>query len=331
MGKKRRGKRVLKILAWFFGLIAVCLLVFAVLHATYFSARYNRLQPTGSLVDVFDGQMHVLTAGSGDRTIVLLPGMGVPLPSADFGPLMRRFSEEYTVAVVEYFGVGFSSGTSRERTSENYVEEIREALKKAKLSGPFILMGHSISSVYSEHYAALYPEEVTAIISLDGTSTAYYAPAPAMMAKVLPIAKGAQALGLSNVLGPLVTNRQDAYDLGYTEQEIQNMLIFGGFSINDILIEQMIQSTEFIAQTKQLPYPKQVPFFKIIARDTFETVNKQIPIPPDEYQYQHLERIGAHAQYEILDGNHFIYQTNVEPIFSLVQQFLASSEDSQLH
>ncbi len=324
MGKMKIGKKILKIVAWIFGIWALLLIVSSILHATYFANRYKQVEPYGRLIDVFDGQMHVYSMGSGERTIVLLPGMGIPLPSADFGPLMRRFSEEYTVVVVEYFGVGFSSGTARERSSENYVEEIRQALHKAGISAPYVLMGHSISSVFSEHYGAMYPDEVEAVISLDGTSTAFYAPAPPVMAKVLPIAKGAQALGVSSVLGPLVTNRKDARALGYTDAEIDDMLIFGGFVMNDTLIAQMIASSEFVAQTMKLPFPQDIPYFKIIARDTFETENKQLPMAPDEYQYQHLERIGDHAQHEILDGNHFIYQANVEPIFKIVQQFLAS-------
>ena len=329
MGKKKIGKKILKILAWFFGIWALLLIVSSILHATYFANRYKQVEPYGRLVDVFDGQMHVHTLGSGESTIVLLPGMGIPLPSADFGPLMRRFSEQYTVSVVEYFGVGFSSGTTRERSSENYVEEIREALQKAGIPAPYILMAHSISSIYSEHYAAMYPDEVKAVISLDGTSSALYAPAPPIMAKVLPIAKGAQALGLSSVLGPLVTNRKDARALGYTDSEIDDMLIFGGFTMNNTLIAQMIASSEYVAQTMVLPYPQDIPYFKIIARDTFETVNKQLPIPPDQYQYDHLERIGPSARYEILDGNHFIYQANVEPIFKIVHQFLDEVANAQ--
>jgi len=37
-------------------------------------------------------------------------------------------------------------------------------------------------------------------------------------------------------------------------------------------------------------------------------------ITPQQYQHDHLERIGQHAEYEILDGNHFIYSNNVDRI-----------------
>jgi pimeloyl-ACP methyl ester carboxylesterase len=64
--------------------------------------------------------MHVYALGDGGKTIVLLPGFGVSLPSADFGPLMRELSKEYTVVCVEYFGIGFSDRTDTPRTNENY-------------------------------------------------------------------------------------------------------------------------------------------------------------------------------------------------------------------
>ena len=100
--------------------------------------------------------------------------MAVPFPSAEFAPLMRKLSEKYKVVCVEYFGIGFSSETSKPRTCENYVEQTRTARGQAGFKAPFVLMPHSISTVYSEYYAAKYPEEVEAVISLDGTTTAHY-------------------------------------------------------------------------------------------------------------------------------------------------------------
>ena len=106
-------------------------LLCALLHFTYFKGKYEQIQPYGELVDVFDGQMHIMQVGEGDTTIVLLPGLGDGLPSADFAPLIRELSKDYRVVCIDYFGVGFSSETSRERTCSNYVEEIREVLKNA--------------------------------------------------------------------------------------------------------------------------------------------------------------------------------------------------------
>ena len=45
-------------------------------------------------MDVFDGKMHITQAGEGETTIVLLPGLGEGLPSADFAPLIRELSKD---------------------------------------------------------------------------------------------------------------------------------------------------------------------------------------------------------------------------------------------
>jgi pimeloyl-ACP methyl ester carboxylesterase len=238
---------------------------------------------------------------------------------------MRKLSENYTVVCVEYFGIGFSSETSKPRTVENYVKEIRTALTKAGFTPPFILMPHSISGVYSEYYAAEYPEEVEAIIALDSTSTAYYEEMPAFVKSLLPVAKVQQALGITSLLGPISVNKQDLLSFGYTEKEINDSLAFAGFTMNDNIFEQLSNSAEFIKQTMDLPYPKSIPYFKIISKQTFETTNAQLKkanLTPQQYQYDHLERIGEQAKYEVVDGSHFLYISNVNRIVEITNEFL---------
>jgi pimeloyl-ACP methyl ester carboxylesterase len=320
--KMKSGNKIMRIFGIIVTVMAVFLLLGALLHATYFQGKYAQTHPYGQLVEVGDGQMHVYAMGHGEKTIVLLPGLGIPLPSADFAPLMRKLSEKYTVVCVEYFGVGFSSQTTLPRTCENYVEETRTALSQAGFKAPYVLMPHSISSVYSEYYAAKYPQEVEAIISLDGTSTAYYAEMPANFKSILQIAKFQQAIGLSSFLSPLIVDKDDWSAKGYTSSEIDDAIVFAAFSLNDTVLEQMANTSEFIKQTMELPFPESVPYFKIISRQTYETPSKQLKITPQEYQQQHLERIGQQAKYEILEGNHFIYQKNVDRIAEITDDLL---------
>lgn len=321
----RKRKKIKKILGIIAAVFAVFMITGTILHFTYYKSKFEKIKPYGRLVEVNGGQMHVFSMGNGEKTIVLLPGMGIPLPSADFAPLMRKLSEKYLVVCVEYFGAGFSSETSMPRTCENYVEEIRTALRNADFKAPYVLMPHSISGIYSEYYAAKYPGEIDAIISLDGTSTAIYGEMPAFFRSILKIAKFQQATGTISILSPLVVNKKDLISKGYTQNEINDVTVFSGFSINNTLLEQIANSSEFIKQTMDLPYPESVPYFKIISRQTYESANKQlkkIKITPQEYQQKHLERIGKQAKYEILDGTHFIYQNNVDRIASITDEFL---------
>lgn len=303
-------------------IIVAFVLIGSLLHSIYFKRKLKKIKPYGELIDVADSKMHVYSMGNGEKIIVLLPGQGVSLPSADFAPLMRKLSKKYTVVCVEYFGVGFSGETAKPRTIENYVEEIRTVLSKAGFKGPYVLMPHSISSIYSEYYASKYPEEVEAIISLDGTSTAYYDEMPSFLRYILPIAKFQQAIGLTSIIAPLTVNKRSLTEIGYTEKEIADMITFAGFSVNNSLLEQMLNSAEFVKETMNLEFPKSIPYFKVISKETYETPNKQLKITPEEYQHQHLQRIGGHAQYEILEGNHFIYLNNIDKISEITDTFL---------
>jgi pimeloyl-ACP methyl ester carboxylesterase len=322
--KHKGRKKVIRVLGTILAVITVCMLIGAILHATYFKNKKEGIEPYGQMVDVYDGQMHVYKMGNGKETIILLPGMGIGLPSADFGPLMRRLSEKYTVVCIEYFGVGFSSQTQRARTSENYVDEIRTALKSVGVEAPYILMSHSISSVYSEYYASKYPDEVHAIISLDGTSTAYIGDdMPGLVKSLLGVAKFQQAIGFTSIAAPIATNKDNLLSIGYTEKEISDLIYYAGFSMNDNTLAQIADTTYYIRDANNLTYPGNVPYFKIISRKTYETNNSQIKITPQEYQRQHLARIGDQAKYEILDGTHFIYFDNVDRISEITDEFLS--------
>ena len=327
---KRKWRRKLMLVLKIILIISVLSMsIGALLHATLFRAKLSAIAPYGELVNVGDGQMHVYSLGEGIDTIVLLPGLGIPLPSADFGPLMRKLAEDYRVITIEYFGVGFSSVTDAERTSAQFVDEIRGALSALNIDTPVILMPHSISTVYAEHYATLNPEAVKAIISLDGTSTAYYAETPKILNAILPIVKFQQSLGATSILSGLVVNKSKSMAAGYTEKEINDIVTFSGFSMNDNTLEQMRTSGETIKEVMDLPFPESVAYFKIISKDTFEKPNKQLKISPQDYQFEHLKRIGDHAIYEVLEGNHFIYHYNEGRISEIVAEVLADLQETK--
>jgi pimeloyl-ACP methyl ester carboxylesterase len=128
-------------------------------------------KPQGQLAKVNGHNIHIRKMGDGSKTIVLLPGWNVPLPSVEFAPLMRELSKKYTVCTIELFGYGHSDGIDTPRTNENYMEEIRQTLSLAGLKPPYILMPYSCSGLYCEYYATKHPEEVEALILLDCTSS----------------------------------------------------------------------------------------------------------------------------------------------------------------
>ncbi|MEI8199499.1 MAG: alpha/beta hydrolase [Eubacteriales bacterium] len=294
--------------------IIICLNVigFAV-NRIFFAHELDGIQPYGKMVDVNGRKMHVFSMGNGGKTIVLLPGFGVSLPSADFGPLMKALSREYTVVCIEYFGIGFSGRTDTPRTNENYTEEIRTALSLAGFTAPYVLMPHSASGIYSEYYAAKYPGEVSAIIMLDTSSTAITQTGnpPKFL---YGMGKLQQACGLTRLSYTLMPPVQKVEN-GYTKKEIRDYKLFAGHVLNDTIIDQSLRMLDNINEVKAMSFPQQIPVLKLISTQS----EKRVGV---EYQSNHLKRLGANTESKVIDGTHFLYQTNVSDICKEADAFL---------
>ncbi|GKV57005.1 hydrolase [Sporosarcina sp. NCCP-2222] len=321
--KKKKGKKILRVFAWILGII-VCLNVIGfAINKIFFSNELEAISPYGEMVEVNNQNMHVYSMGQGEKTIVLLPGTGAPLPSADFGPLMRELSKAYKVVTVEYFGVGFSDETDTPRTNENYTEEIRTALSQADIKPPYVLMPHSVSGVYSEYYASNYPEEVSAIIMLDTSPTVkieskmysfVYDP------KIIKILNGSlmlmQETGLSRIINGLVTSTQTVEN-DYTEKEIRDHQLFSYHLFNKTINNQIRSSDDNINEVISTVFPSEVPVLKLISSYAQKEVENG-----EELQKDHLKRLGANVEFQMIDGSHTFYQTNVKDITEATSTFL---------
>ena len=292
----------------------VCLNIISfTINQIFFSSELASISPYGELIEINGQKMHVYSMGIGEKTIVLLPGFSVPLPCADFGPLMRELSKDYTVVCIEYFGIGFSEQTDTPRTNENYTEEIRTALSLAGYKAPYVLMPHSGSGIYSEYYAAKYPDEVSAIIMLDTTSSAK---TETIVPKfVYGISKVQQSIGLNRIVNFFVVPSLLKKENGYTEKEISDYGKFINHYYNDTIADQLSRSNDNIIEVMGMDFPNEVPVLKLIASQTMKQVG-------DEYQTNHLSRLGVNAESITLNGSHFIYHSDAARIFEATNTFL---------
>ncbi|MDE5854177.1 MAG: alpha/beta hydrolase, partial [Ruminococcus sp.] len=121
----------------------------------------------GKKIKVGNGSLNVYTEGNGTHTIVILSGAGVTSPVLEYRPLYQKLSDTYKIAVVEKSGYGMSESTGTERTVQNMVNESREALMGAGIKPPYILAPHSYSGFEAIYWANTFPDEVTAVLSID--------------------------------------------------------------------------------------------------------------------------------------------------------------------
>ena len=220
------------------------------------------LKPTGQLVKVQGRNMHIRQMGTGDKTIVLMPGLNLGLPSVHFAPLMRDLSQKYTVCVIEHFGYGHSDPTDTPRSNENYVQEIREGLLAAGLEPPYVLMPYSISGIYGEYYAAKYPEEVEKLILLDCTTTVEAAAKEwdYTIDEIKELLEEVEAYAprTEERIQELIKNEsEELTQQGYTEEEINELCTIE----NDIrtIRAQDMYAFKCMREVMALEIPKEIP------------------------------------------------------------------------
>jgi pimeloyl-ACP methyl ester carboxylesterase len=150
MGLPLRSKRRLIV-------VLATLAVAAPLHTDAASRR----------VDVGGFQLNLRCSGEGSPTVILDAGAGDTLETWDWvAPDVQRFTR---VCAYDRAGLGRSAPGPLPRTSERIVEELRALLVRARVPGPYVLVGHSFGGLNVRLYAARHPELVAGIVLVDAT------------------------------------------------------------------------------------------------------------------------------------------------------------------
>ena len=143
-------------------------------HQLSLQKESKLLTPIGKEVTVNGHRMNVSVKGEGSETIVFLSGAGIASPILDFKNLTDSLSKKYKVVVVERAGYGFSEDSDQSRDVMTVLSETRQALSQAEVSGPYVIVSHSMASLESLAWQEKYPNEVKALVGLDWALPASY-------------------------------------------------------------------------------------------------------------------------------------------------------------
>lgn len=173
MKKRTIGKIIVRV---FIALLAAVLLFTIgtfLFHSIKSKKEAELLKEKGYYHPVLVGDYCLNVAGfgneNGEHTIIAMAGLG----SGDFPVGMRQMTapleEDNLVVFVDRAGYGFSDDTDNAMTLAYIVEDYRKALKNAGIEGPYILMPHSIGGAYATYWVSNYPEEIEAVVFVDGS------------------------------------------------------------------------------------------------------------------------------------------------------------------
>ena len=185
----------MKRLLFLMGAVLVLLLASFIYHRLALQREKASLNPMGQMVSVNGHEMSVFVKGNGTQTLVFLSGAGTASPILDFKDLYDGLSKQYKIVVVERAGYGYSEDTSKSRDVSEVLSETRQALAKAQVSGPYIILSHSMASLETLLWQEKYPSEIKAIIGLDWALPESYAHLK-MHFQILRMARLGSQLGL---------------------------------------------------------------------------------------------------------------------------------------
>lgn len=173
MTTKKRKKIAGRILLALFAALLLLVLITFITHRVKTNRELTLLQEKGycNPVSVGDYSLNVVKFGneSGGHTIVALAGLGMGDCSVSMRQMSASLEENNLVVFVDRAGYGLSGDTNHEMTLEYIVDDYRRALKNAGIEAPYILMPHSIGGAYATYWCSQYPEEIEAVVFVDGT------------------------------------------------------------------------------------------------------------------------------------------------------------------
>ncbi|WP_081965827.1 alpha/beta hydrolase [Paenibacillus sp. FSL H7-0357] len=321
--KKKKKFKFWRIVRSIVLLLLVVLILGVVANMLVTKYEQKRYPAWGQLVEVSGKKMHVYTKGETGNTIVLLSGLGTAAPVLDFEPLMNELAQNNRVVVVEPFGSGWSERTSKQRTVENIVEEWRTALQKANVKGPYILMPHSISGIYSMYYANKYPSEVKAVIGIDPTlpqAVEYFKESAPAMPKYLSMAAPTGLVRLATYVSPKNVLPISA-DGTYSDENLKLTKILTAWNAyNKNVVNEASEINNNIKKTKNLSFPSNIPVMIFTTKP--DKVNEEGKSNITFYETQ-LKNVASN-KLVVLEGHHYLHWTHSKKISEEVNEFLAA-------
>jgi len=126
----------------------------------------------GKLVDIGGYRLHLLCMGQGSPTVIF--ESGVADDSLTWSAVQPEVAKMTRTCSYDRAGYGWSDPGPQPRDAKTSAEELHTLLKNAGVSGPFVLVGHSLGGLYVREYAALYRPEVEAMVLVDASAAYLY-------------------------------------------------------------------------------------------------------------------------------------------------------------
>ena len=285
-------------------------------HQLSLQKESKLLMPIGKKVVVNGHQMNVYIKGEGSETIVFLSGAGIASPILDFKNLSDSLSKKYKVVVVERAGYGYSEDSNQSRDVLTVLSETRQALSQAEVSGPYVIVSHSMASLESLAWQEKYPDEVKALVGLDWALPASYEDLKDNQA-LLTVAYWSSKIGLLRYFPESFYIKNPT--LTETERQQYKLLAY-----KQLMSQAMLHESRLVKENaKKVPSsinPK-IPTLLLVSNGEGTTFSQS--------EWQHYAETFASDQSNVqvvyIDAPHELYHYQSYEIVSQIEDFLENN------
>ena len=285
-------------------------------HQLSLQKESKLFMPIGKKVVVNGHQMNVYIKGEGSETIVFLSGAGIASPILDFKNLTDSLSKKYKVVVVERAGYGFSEDSDQSRDVMTVLSETRQALSQAEVSGPYVIVSHSMASLESLAWQEKYPDEVKALVGLDWALPASYEDLKDNQA-LLTVAYWSSKIGLLRYFPESFYIKNQT--LTETERQQYKLLAYKQLMSQAMLHESRL-AKENAKKVSSSINPK-IPALLLVSNGEGTTFSQS------EWQH-YAERFASdqsNVQVIYMDAPHELYHYQSHEIVSRIEEFLENN------
>ena len=120
---------------------------------------------SGQMIGVGGHRLYIECRGSGSPVVVLQIGLGGT--AADWGRIAPTVADSTTVCAYDRAGHGWSDEAAGPQDGIAIASDLHTLLERARVAGPYVLVGHSSGGPYVRVFAARYPDDVGGMVLLD--------------------------------------------------------------------------------------------------------------------------------------------------------------------
>lgn len=129
----------------------------------------------GNLFDLGSHRLHLFTLGEGSPTVLFESGLMSTMLS--WKVAQHEIAKSARAVCYDRAGLGWSDPGPAPRDAGRVVTELHELLKRAGISPPYVLVGHSFGGLTTRLFAARYPDEVVGLVLIDPVAPHEWHPA----------------------------------------------------------------------------------------------------------------------------------------------------------